>query len=568
MENKNFKILSLILCVFIVSSVILLYSADPQKIIKNTEIKIRPYRIINTLPNQYTIVEKNHKLGLRDEKGKIIIPIHYDNIKKAGHCYIVYKYLKNRHSSNIRPRYEGKYGLCNENGKMILPVRYNIIRFIKDKYIIALSENKNILFDETGSKLLEYEAISTENFKDENVFWVKKNGKWGRVNINNEILTNFIFDNCPDEIAPNIYMVQADEIITNEEAELDYKIQQQEERIKREESVVKEENLHKTIGELHCVNVYHGKYQNPRDGVQNHEIGDVTVNVNIVNKPVTLLLTSYEAVRWTIKAKPGAQIKKIYFSGYYDGEVITGNKNIPVERTSKRLDFGDNDRRKVSQYMDKAPSSYQYVNNTGDFMIDGIIGASDKYEFVKHQSTDKNVVFSAGEYETKTSQNGLALKYGGFGVHTQYRANKYYSNGKYYFEVTTQCRKNEKYCDSGFGIIYHGKNNSCIGYDERTCMSVPVLSKIDGKNINFNDTVGCAVDFDNGKIYISHNGKWINSMPDKGKTLYTFRNDGREYTIYADISQHDSLIFNLGAKKFKYEIPQGFQPYDTYSSNQ
>ncbi len=91
--------------------------------------------------------------------------------------------------------------------------------------------------------------------------------------------------------------------------------------------------------EVHVVGVYEGTYP---PGVQHragfHPDGTVTIKVGEVQKPIILVLTSYEPVVWKVDAPKGAVVRVIA-SGYHKQTVEGLDEKVPVTL----LDVGDKD---------------------------------------------------------------------------------------------------------------------------------------------------------------------------------------------------------------------------------
>ena len=82
--------------------------------------------------------------------------------------------------------------------------------------------------------------------------------------------------------------------------------------------------------ELHLIGIYEA-HSNHRPG--NHPTGIAQVNITRQNKPMILVLSAYEPVKWELKLAPGVQIEKIILNGYHDQQVA-GVSGIPVEEYS------------------------------------------------------------------------------------------------------------------------------------------------------------------------------------------------------------------------------------------
>jgi hypothetical protein len=53
-----------------------------------------------------------------------------------------------------------------------------------------------------------------------------------------------------------------------------------------------------------------------------HKTGHVEVRIKRSSKPIVLVLSSYESVKWTLIAEPGARLAAVLVSGYYPSQVV------------------------------------------------------------------------------------------------------------------------------------------------------------------------------------------------------------------------------------------------------
>lgn len=82
--------------------------------------------------------------------------------------------------------------------------------------------------------------------------------------------------------------------------------------------------------EVHVIGVYEGTYPpGIGHGPGFHPKGAVTVKVGDVQRPVILVLTSYEPVVWKIVAPKGAVIQ-VLASGYYQQTIEGMDEKVPV----------------------------------------------------------------------------------------------------------------------------------------------------------------------------------------------------------------------------------------------
>ncbi|MFZ5484599.1 MAG: hypothetical protein ACOZB0_10250 [Pseudomonadota bacterium] len=74
---------------------------------------------------------------------------------------------------------------------------------------------------------------------------------------------------------------------------------------------------------IEAVGVYQGKHSGERrPGQPRHGTGTVTVRVRASDKPIILVLSAYEAVRWILLPESGADIAAVLYSGYHTSKVV------------------------------------------------------------------------------------------------------------------------------------------------------------------------------------------------------------------------------------------------------
>ncbi len=466
-----------------------------------------------------------------------------------------------------------RYSLINSKGKNVLHTKFEDLRLLNwkgDKFF-AKKHGKVGVISKDGKTIIpfKYEQIS---FADTDKYFAQKNGKWGIIKEKNEVILPFVSFEQPRIINDNLYIISEQVVLTQEQKEL---LNKEKNTIRtRNKEIFSENRKFSPEGDLHVVCVYEG---------DKHKNGKVVINVEITDKPISLLLTSYEGVEWKINLKNGAKVKKIYYSGYYD-QKISCNKKVESEKLDERIHLDEFDFDKVEALSGKAPSTYQYKYSGDSFFVDGKSGS--KMTFFKHPSTNKKVLFERNDLTRKSiSSDGMSLSYEKSGAYSFAMANKFYrkGDGKYYFEAKFTNKNSEFPTFSNVGVVsilneftYCDLDNS-----EGGCLAYPVLNNFD-ENLPSNFVVGIAIDLDNGKLYSSMNGKWLdfdekfvalskinnkNGFFEKNiRPTKIIFNKGNDYTPAAQVSDRGKWTMNFGASKFKYPVPEGFKPYDTYSS--
>lgn len=127
------------------------------------------------------------KYGMMDSQGKEVLKAIYDGIENYEGNGIDLAVISNNE----------KQGLINEKGKIVLPIKYHFIYIAQDGVKIGLGENyekrKYGFTDKQGKIILkpEYEAIGSF---DNNMAYVRKNGKEGYINTKGKIVIPMIYD--------------------------------------------------------------------------------------------------------------------------------------------------------------------------------------------------------------------------------------------------------------------------------------------------------------------------------------------------------------------------------------
>lgn len=87
--------------------------------------------------------------------------------------------------------------------------------------------------------------------------------------------------------------------------------------------VVERESLAAQLREsrVEGVGVYEGKGGRHGEGPM-RQAGSVDIRVRRSSRPIALVLSSYEPVRWTISLEPGAKLSAVLLSGYHESTVV------------------------------------------------------------------------------------------------------------------------------------------------------------------------------------------------------------------------------------------------------
>ena len=152
--------------------------------IKNNEILPLEYDDLYSFSNDsYSrlIATKNNKKALLDKKGSLLTEMKYDRIHPIGDG-IVSTFLN------------GKYGLMDENGNIILNNKYDNVKPTYGDRIIAIQNSVSKLFNIQGNLLTSQNYEGIEFINSLLYFAVKKEGKYGLINFNGELIIQPAYD--------------------------------------------------------------------------------------------------------------------------------------------------------------------------------------------------------------------------------------------------------------------------------------------------------------------------------------------------------------------------------------
>ena len=188
--------------------------------LQGNEVKDSKYKmILNTENPEYSItVTKDNKYGVINSKG----------IEVVENKYSYLKYLSDNYFAIYSD--ENKIGIIDENGAVILEPKYDVVQEIENSNLIQVSilenklleiyskENMKQILSEENAQMYQYDnylKVVTENkleyinfdgniisskdiFKDNKVFPIIKDGKWGFEDANGNIKITQIYDNVLD----------------------------------------------------------------------------------------------------------------------------------------------------------------------------------------------------------------------------------------------------------------------------------------------------------------------------------------------------------------------------------
>lgn len=137
----------------------------------------------------YFIIKKDNKYGVIDRLGRIIIPLEYSEMSN----WVEYGPGSNYHFVTKN----NKYGVITKVGKVVIPMIYDKLYYKNDKIIILSKNHKFGVVTIQNKPVIpfEYDIICSESFnpnRDENEFYVQKNGKRFVINNKNKVVRNKI----------------------------------------------------------------------------------------------------------------------------------------------------------------------------------------------------------------------------------------------------------------------------------------------------------------------------------------------------------------------------------------
>jgi len=162
------------------------------------------YDIVAPFTDGLAAVKKSDKFGYIDKSGKIVVPLEYDaigvfgdgllNVKKGdkdgfvdntGKVVIPIEYeTVNSFMNGVAAVKKGdKWGFIDNTGKVIIPMEYDGFSRSFIDIISVRIEQKRGLIDNSGKLLLPMEYDEHIIFGDDEVAPVKKDGKWGIIEI-------------------------------------------------------------------------------------------------------------------------------------------------------------------------------------------------------------------------------------------------------------------------------------------------------------------------------------------------------------------------------------------------
>lgn len=151
------------------------------------------YTIINPASEGLFEVKENDRFGVVNEKGDTVIPIINDSITAKGQFIVT-------GDNNVETTQRFSYRIYDKAGNPISKTEYDEVYLFEDAPNLAVVEkDQKIGFLSADSKIsipLIYEDFSRSYSEDCDVLLVKKDGKWGGIDLENNVLIDFLYSDA------------------------------------------------------------------------------------------------------------------------------------------------------------------------------------------------------------------------------------------------------------------------------------------------------------------------------------------------------------------------------------
>jgi uncharacterized protein YecT (DUF1311 family) len=149
------------------------------------------------------------------------------------------------------------------------------------------------------------------------------------------------------------------------------------------------------------------------------------------------------------------------------------------------------------------------------------------------------------------------------------QSNEPKTKGKWYFEIKVDGVAIQKMAEVTLFIgVAQSEPEQGAANEQGEATGTFVMIRRNNRNPD-SGTLGFAVDLDNGKLYVSHDGTWDGGAPGSAGGQDLLR--GRTYKAYLNSSsavnqflKTHALEINYGGKDFQYHLPDGFKPLETH----
>ena len=148
--------------------------------------------------NSVVKVRKNHKFGLVDHNGKVLIPVEYEDIESGVSLNLNWLWAKK----------DGKYGYLDKNGAVVIPFIYDGAKTFSGLMAAVKKGGKWGYIDTEGTVIIPFAYDELDDFGMDDYCAAKKNGKWGYIDKNNKVIIPFIYDEVEDSDLKYIRVVK------------------------------------------------------------------------------------------------------------------------------------------------------------------------------------------------------------------------------------------------------------------------------------------------------------------------------------------------------------------------
>lgn len=145
------------------------------------------------------VVRYSMKYGFINNKGDVIVPLRYDEVRCSYNNYFHGANDKTLWNSSVlmSVSQNGKWGFVNKQGNLVVPMLYDKVdevSDIDDSPTWVSLECRYGCVDTLGNNVIPLIYKSEINFYSDNMARVKKNGKWGYISKNGEIAIPFQYE--------------------------------------------------------------------------------------------------------------------------------------------------------------------------------------------------------------------------------------------------------------------------------------------------------------------------------------------------------------------------------------
>ena len=143
--------------------------------------------------NSVVKVRKNHKFGLVDPNGKVLIPVEYEDVESGVSLSLNWHWAKK----------DGKYGYLDKNGAVVIPFIYDGAKTFSGLMAAVKKGDKWGFINRDAEEELPFIYDEAEVFYQGK--WLsptlclgKKGGKWGYIDTEGTVIIPFAYDELDD----------------------------------------------------------------------------------------------------------------------------------------------------------------------------------------------------------------------------------------------------------------------------------------------------------------------------------------------------------------------------------